>query len=227
MSARPAQPDHRCCRHQRRQRAGSRSPERRHRDPARRGGGGGGRCARRRARPAARPMRSIPPAWSTPSMALCCPAARCSGSMRPPASPHWLDGHGRGFAFRDQPQVCPVVPAAALFDLTNGGNKDWGDPPPYRALGIRPARRQAHGLRARQCRRRPRRPGRALQGRARQCLGCRNGGTRRRPGGGQFLRLARGPRHRCTLWAAPFEQTRRVRRRRATCHSPSTTQPVA
>jgi L-aminopeptidase/D-esterase-like protein len=28
------------------------------------------------------------------------------------------------------------VPAAILFDLVNGGDKDWGMEPPYRALGI-------------------------------------------------------------------------------------------
>jgi len=28
----------------------------------------------------------------------------------------------------------PVVPTAILFDLANGGNKAWGDEPPYRAL---------------------------------------------------------------------------------------------
>jgi len=49
---------------------------------------------------------------------------------------HWLAERGRGFAFRAQPKVCPVVPAANLFDLTNGGDKDWGDMPPYRALGL-------------------------------------------------------------------------------------------
>lgn len=32
--------------------------------------------------------------------------------------------------------VVPIVPAAILFDLANGGDKDWGDQPPYRALGI-------------------------------------------------------------------------------------------
>ena len=47
----------------------------------------------------------------------------------------WLDGQGRGFAFGAQPHVSPVVPAAALFDITNGGDKDWGDAPPYRGLG--------------------------------------------------------------------------------------------
>ena len=29
-----------------------------------------------------------------------------------------------------------MVPAAILFDLSNGGNKDWGDTPPYNKLGI-------------------------------------------------------------------------------------------
>ena len=29
-----------------------------------------------------------------------------------------------------------MVPAAILFDLSNGGNKDWGDTPPYNTLGI-------------------------------------------------------------------------------------------
>jgi L-aminopeptidase/D-esterase-like protein len=30
----------------------------------------------------------------------------------------------------------PIVPAAILFDLTNGGDKDWGRYPPYRELGF-------------------------------------------------------------------------------------------
>ncbi len=44
-----------------------------------------------------------------------------------------LREQGRGFevgAFR-----IPIVPAAILFDLTNGGDKDWGRYPPYRELG--------------------------------------------------------------------------------------------
>jgi L-aminopeptidase/D-esterase-like protein len=31
----------------------------------------------------------------------------------------------------------PIVPAAILFDLNNGGNKHWGRYPPYRELGYR------------------------------------------------------------------------------------------
>jgi L-aminopeptidase/D-esterase-like protein len=40
---------------------------------------------------------------------------------------------GRGFAVG--PHRIPIVPAAILFDLMNGGNKDWGRYPPYRELG--------------------------------------------------------------------------------------------
>ncbi len=28
----------------------------------------------------------------------------------------------------------PIIPAASLYDLSNGGDKDWGEMPPYRAL---------------------------------------------------------------------------------------------
>jgi L-aminopeptidase/D-esterase-like protein len=31
----------------------------------------------------------------------------------------------------------PIVPGAILFDLVNGGDKDWGDETPYRALGAK------------------------------------------------------------------------------------------
>ncbi|KAB7742898.1 peptidase T4 [Parvibaculum sedimenti] len=47
----------------------------------------------------------------------------------------WLGARGRGYALGNSPLVAPVVPSAILFDLTNGGNKDWGEEPPYRALG--------------------------------------------------------------------------------------------
>jgi L-aminopeptidase/D-esterase-like protein len=32
--------------------------------------------------------------------------------------------------------VSPIVPAAILYDLANGGDKAWGEAPPYRALGM-------------------------------------------------------------------------------------------
>jgi D-aminopeptidase len=45
----------------------------------------------------------------------------------------WLAEQGRGFAVREA--RVPIVPAAILFDLLNGGDKAWGRFPPYRELG--------------------------------------------------------------------------------------------
>jgi L-aminopeptidase/D-esterase-like protein len=49
----------------------------------------------------------------------------------------WLGARGRGFVVSPDPAVppSPVVPAAILFDLANGGDKRWGETPPYAALG--------------------------------------------------------------------------------------------
>jgi Peptidase family S58 len=41
----------------------------------------------------------------------------------------------RGIGYGIQPLACPVVPAAILFDLLNGGNKDFAAAPPYARLG--------------------------------------------------------------------------------------------
>jgi L-aminopeptidase/D-esterase-like protein len=38
----------------------------------------------------------------------------------------------------------PIVGGAILFDLANGGDKGWGDTPPYRALAIRAADAAGH-----------------------------------------------------------------------------------
>ena len=45
----------------------------------------------------------------------------------------WLKEQGRGFAVRSA--RVPIVPAAILFDLLNGGDKNWGRFPPYRDFG--------------------------------------------------------------------------------------------
>src|SRR6478735_7992920 len=45
----------------------------------------------------------------------------------------FLREQGRGFAVRSA--RVPIVPAAILFDLLNGGDKAWGRYPPYRELG--------------------------------------------------------------------------------------------
>ncbi len=47
----------------------------------------------------------------------------------------WLAARGRGLAVRGS--VVPIVPAAILFDLDNGGDKAWGRAPPYHDLGER------------------------------------------------------------------------------------------
>lgn len=46
----------------------------------------------------------------------------------------WLTARGRGYPIGKA--VVPIVPSAILFDLSNGGDKDWGDTPPYRSLGM-------------------------------------------------------------------------------------------
>ncbi len=45
----------------------------------------------------------------------------------------WLRGQGRGLSVGEA--CVPIVPAAILFDLANGGDKDWGEASPYGALG--------------------------------------------------------------------------------------------
>jgi L-aminopeptidase/D-esterase-like protein len=42
----------------------------------------------------------------------------------------------KGYSFAHLPGItAPVIPAAILFDLANGGDKAWGETPPYAALG--------------------------------------------------------------------------------------------
>lgn len=42
----------------------------------------------------------------------------------------------QGVGFEVGGHKVPIVPAAILFDLANGGDKGWGDFPPYRELGL-------------------------------------------------------------------------------------------
>ena len=50
----------------------------------------------------------------------------------------WLGARGKGFrlAADEVAPASPVVPGAILFDLPNGGDKAWGETPPYRAWGM-------------------------------------------------------------------------------------------
>ncbi|NMM45085.1 P1 family peptidase [Rhodospirillaceae bacterium KN72] len=45
----------------------------------------------------------------------------------------WLGSQGRGYDVGKQ--RVPIVPSAILYDLSHGGDKDWGEEPPYRRLG--------------------------------------------------------------------------------------------
>lgn len=51
----------------------------------------------------------------------------------------WMGARGRGFAMRATPGIppSPILPTACLYDLANGGDKAWGEDPPYRRLGVR------------------------------------------------------------------------------------------
>jgi D-aminopeptidase len=47
-----------------------------------------------------------------------------------------LGAKGQGYVAGPPPiPVSPIVPSAILFDNANGGDKDWGETPPYAALG--------------------------------------------------------------------------------------------
>lgn len=50
---------------------------------------------------------------------------------------HWLGTRRIGYAPGPAPiPVSPVVPAAILFDNANGGDKSWGNEPPFRRLAL-------------------------------------------------------------------------------------------
>jgi L-aminopeptidase/D-esterase-like protein len=48
-----------------------------------------------------------------------------------------LRAMGRGFRMSPAAPPAPIVPAAILFDLVNGGEKEWGEESPYEMLGRR------------------------------------------------------------------------------------------
>jgi L-aminopeptidase/D-esterase-like protein len=58
----------------------------------------------------------------------------------------WLGARGRGYSLAASAEVppSPVVPAAILFDMANGGDKAWGEAPPYRELGRTAAAAASH-----------------------------------------------------------------------------------
>lgn len=51
-----------------------------------------------------------------------------------------LSVDGVGLRLGDKGPAIPIVPAAVLHDLANDGDKNWGETPPYRALGVKALR---------------------------------------------------------------------------------------
>jgi D-aminopeptidase len=50
----------------------------------------------------------------------------------------WMGARNRGFSMRATPGIppSPILPTACLYDLANGGDKRWGEHPPYRDMGV-------------------------------------------------------------------------------------------
>ena len=46
-----------------------------------------------------------------------------------------MGAEGKGFGLVPSAPRSPIIPAAILYDLANGGDKAWSDQPPYAALG--------------------------------------------------------------------------------------------
>jgi L-aminopeptidase/D-esterase-like protein len=65
--------------------------------------------------------------------AICLSGGSAFGLSAADGVMRWLKDRGRGYAVADV--VVPIVPTAILFDLLNGGDKQW-DWPPYRELGF-------------------------------------------------------------------------------------------
>jgi L-aminopeptidase/D-esterase-like protein len=72
--------------------------------------------------------------------AICLSGGSAFGLSSADGVMRWLRERGRGVAVGGV--VVPIVPTAILFDLLNGGTKDW-DWPPYRELGYEAAGKAA------------------------------------------------------------------------------------
>ena len=67
--------------------------------------------------------------------AVCLSGGSVYGLAAADAVTQWLGAQGRGYVARKGVPVSPIVPSAILFDNANGGDKNWGDNPPFHALG--------------------------------------------------------------------------------------------
>jgi L-aminopeptidase/D-esterase-like protein len=84
--------------------------------------------------PAARDTECLEPERSVPGVdAIVLSGGSAFGLDAASGVQAWLREQGRGFLVRSV--RVPIVPQAIVFDLLNGGDKDWGRYPPYRELG--------------------------------------------------------------------------------------------
>lgn len=84
--------------------------------------------------PGTRETDLLNPAQTVPGVdAIVLSGGSAFGLDAPSGVQAWLRERGRGFAVGDA--RVPIVPGAVLFDLLNGGDKDWGRFSPYRELG--------------------------------------------------------------------------------------------
>ena len=207
-----AQSHHRCSRHPRRPCPRRQARLRRHRGPVRRRPRSRASTCAAAGRARARPRCSIRRRRSKASMPSCCRAARPSGSMPPPARRPTCAS--RAAASRCARRGCRSCRRAILFDLLNGGDKNWGRYPPYRELGYDGGESRRRRIRARQRRRGTWRHHRQPQRRRRLGLG---GNARRhhgrRAGGGQCRRHD-GGRRRSAFLGGAVRAERRIRRPR-------------
>ena len=65
--------------------------------------------------------------------AICLSGGSAFGLSSTDGVMRWMRERGMGVAVGSA--IVPIVPTAILFDLLNGGDKDWGDEAPYRAMG--------------------------------------------------------------------------------------------
>ena len=59
---------------------------------------------------------------------------------------NYIGATGRGYKPSSEAKNIPMIPGAILYDLANGGNKDWNKKPPYSELGIQAASKVSNNI---------------------------------------------------------------------------------
>ena len=59
---------------------------------------------------------------------------------------NYIGATGRGYKPSSEAKNVPMIPGAILYDLANGGNKDWNKKPPYSELGIQAASKVSNNI---------------------------------------------------------------------------------